>query len=216
MNTQKLHHRAKRREGEKYGMLTAIRPDRRSNGTRYWLFQCECGNQTVKSGKCVERAVRNGQTPSCGCLTKKIMSAQRSTHGMSRTPVYAVYRSMIDRCRLPTHQAWHNYGARGIRVCESWSQSFENFWGDMEPTYQPGLTLDRIDNNGDYEPRNCRWVTPKVQSRNRRGNVPFCVATIQDTFGISRSTIYYRWRRQLSVNSAEPDPGRKTWQPFIE
>lgn len=106
---------------------------------------------------------------------------------------------MCDRCRLPTHQAWHNYGARGIRVCDRWSHSFENFWEDMGVGYVSGLTLDREDNNGDYCKENCRWVTSLTQGNNRRGNrrihTPwgfFTVAEASRLSGIGATTLLYR------------------------
>ena len=77
---------------------------------------------------------------------------------------------MKDRCRLPTHQAWANYGGRGVSVCSAWQASFEAFWADMGPTYAKGLTLDRLDNSGDYTPENCAWRTYTDQSNNRRTN----------------------------------------------
>ena len=106
---------------------------------------------------------------------------------------------MLDRCRLPTHQAWHNYGARGISVCERWRQGFQNFWDDTGPGYRQGLTLERIDVNGNYTPENCTWATMKAQARNRRDNRiigtifgDITVAEAAERSGINYTTILYR------------------------
>src|SRR5215831_9640275 len=135
--------------GRRSGYLTAIRCLSQGNG-RVWLIRCDCGNEI----KLLVKQFTHGDYKSCGCMTSAMQSlAQKAvpkprlhTHGMSHHPAYAVWRSMHDRCRLPTHQAWHNYGARGITVCDRWQESFTNFWEDMRPTYRPGLTLERINN----------------------------------------------------------------------
>lgn len=120
------------------------------------------------------------------------------THGMSRHPAYAVWRAMVERCTLPRHPAWINYGGRGIKVCPRWLK-FRNFWADMGDQYQPGLTLDRRNNHGGYSKENCRWVTYKVQNQNRRDNVwvqtPWGKLTWSEAArrtGVSRHTIRRR------------------------
>jgi len=89
-------------------------------------------------------------------------------HGMSKTKFYGVWKSMRKRCFYEKGIAYQNYGGRGITICKSWFDSFENFYADMFPSYKPGLSLDRINNDGNYEPSNCRWVDAKQQVNNRR------------------------------------------------
>jgi len=137
------------------------------------------------------------------------------THGMSKHPAYAVWRSMLDRCRLPTHQAWANYGGRGITVCSEW-QSFETFWADMGPTYRRGLTLERKDNEGGYSAVNCEWATYRKQMNNKRGNVwietPLGVMTVAEASrlsGIGHTTLLYRIAHGVSLSTilSTPDLG---------
>jgi hypothetical protein len=131
----------------------------------------------------------------------ELQSQQHKQHGMSKHPAYWVWRSMRDRCRLSTHQAWKNYGARDITVCARWDD-FENFWADMGPTYQPGLTIERRNNNAGYSPENCYWATPKVQANNKRTNrrveTPdgeMTVAEAAECSGLGRGTLYSRLNR---------------------
>lgn len=114
--------------------------------------------------------------------------------GRTKLPIYWVWRSMVDRCKLPTHQAWKNYGGRGIRVCKRW-KDFTKFLSDMLPNYKLGLTLERKDNDKDYKPSNCTWITLKAQANNRQNSLKFEGLTIdqlQDKYKLKRSTIYYR------------------------
>jgi len=117
---------------------------------------------------------------------------------MSKHPVYGVWRGMIDRCKLPSHQAWGRYGGRGITVCPQWTE-FEVFWADMQTGYGPGLELDRRDNSLGYSPENCRWVTSQVNCRNRRSetliqtpNGPLPLWQAAEVSGIGKTTLSYR------------------------
>lgn len=165
-----------------------------SNGKKgYWNVKCVCG--VVKQW--TARDIRVNQ--SCGCKKKELIGKGNETHGMSKHPAYWVWRSMIDRCTLDTHQAWANYGARGIRVCDRWFKNFEAFWEDMGPTYKSGLTIERRNVNGDYTPENCMWASYVVQARNKQNTKliesPWGRITpseAADKAGIKRTTLYYR------------------------
>lgn len=135
-------------------------------GNIIWQCRCDCGVEKVIRGY----HLRNGHSRSCGCLQKEI-TRRRATHGhcknRTETAEYRAWCSMRDRCYRPTQSSFKNYGARGIKVCDRWS-SYEHFFADMGSKPSPKYSLDRINNDGDYEPSNCRWATRSVQSANQR------------------------------------------------
>jgi len=152
--------------GQVYGRWTLVRLSQTVGTQGRWLCRCECGTEKEVS----IANVASGKSRSCGCYHKQRIREALTTHGLSKHPIYNSWASMINRCTSPKNRDFQYYGARGINVCERW-WNFQGFADDMFPTWQPGMTIDRIDPNGDYEPTNCRWLTIAEQQRNKRSNV---------------------------------------------
>lgn len=153
--------------GETFGRLTVVRYDRSLRGATTWLCRCVCGAEKVVRGS----ELRAGNTRSCGCLNREASRERRLRHGHSTnaglSPEYKTWASMKDRCYQPSSDSWSRYGGRGIRVCERWLSSFENFLADVGARPSPKHSIDRINNDGHYEPGNVRWSTVSEQARNR-------------------------------------------------
>lgn len=136
----------------------------------FWTARCACGTQRVVEGG----ALTTGKSRSCGCLHREVSSrvaSQPRTHGMKGAPEYYVWTSLKQRCLNPLVKNYAAYGGRGITVCSRWAQSFEAFIADMGERPSPRHSIDRIDNDGNYEPGNCEWKDFSSQVRNRRSNV---------------------------------------------
>ena len=180
--------------GNRYGRLTVIREVERmryasGNSHRVWECLCDCGNII----RCTTDRLRRGNTKSCGCLRKEITSKKNYKHGGTKTKLYRIWAEMNGRCFCKTNKAYKNYGARGIRVCDEWRKNFSLFrsWA-MSNGYQEGLTIERIDNNGNYCPDNCKWIPKSEQSKNRRN----CHLI---TFNGKTQTLS-EWSRELHVD----------------
>lgn len=134
---------------------------------RMFLCQCDCGSEII----CSLANLTSGNTSSCGCLKRELVSKNNSTHHQSKTRLYKCWLRMRNRCYREENENYAYYGGRGIKVCDEWKDSYETFakWA-TENGYNDTLTIDRIDCDGNYSPDNCRWITQKEQTRNTRGN----------------------------------------------
>lgn len=182
-----------------------------SYGGRKWTCRCTCG----KESRVVGYALRSGRTKSCGHLGRGALNRTRHGHSRKRstTPEYSTWSSMRDRCQNENKEIYKNYGGRGIRVCDRWNDSFEAFYADMGPKPSPGHSIDRIDNDGDYEPGNCRWATPSQQRRNSRRTTMItylgktqCLSDWAIEIGLARRTLDSRIRSGWSIESAMTVP----------
>ena len=134
-----------------------------SKSPTMWSCVCNCGNKVIVDAS----NLRSGHTRSCGCQKKEELSKRRFKHGLSHCSEYRTWSEAKRRCTIKVHPAYENYGGRGIRMCATWRKDFRKFYQDMGPRPK-GLTLERIDNDGNYEPRNCCWATRSQQNRNQR------------------------------------------------
>ncbi len=206
---------------ETYGRLTSICSKYKPANSKYVLqdWKCECGTVVTRC----HSAVRYGTTNSCGCIKSEQLAARNKAsarHGYFGTRTYASWASMICRCEDPTHEAYHRYGGRGIKICKEWREDFCNFLKDMGER-PADRSLDRIDPNGNYCPENCRWATRLEQARNTRrtrrltlDGVTLTLTEWAEKTGISSRMLHNRLRSHwhlrdaLTVPPGHPRPKR--------
>lgn len=185
-------------KGKRFGRLTVIDEAGRANNQVLWKCRCDCGKISFARGS----ALKSGAIKSCGCGKKEAVTK----HGMRKTRLYKIWSNMVMRCEVPNSSSADRYYDRGIKICSEWRNSFEIFrdWA-FASGYADNLTIDRIDNDGNYEPSNCRWATATEQGRNKRNNVLLtcngetrCMAEWAEVTNQPRSRLNNRYRRGWS------------------
>lgn len=178
-------------KGLRFERLTVLNEAGKSGTDYFWLCQCDCGNQTTVKAT----LLKQGKTRSCGCLQKEKARSRFLTHGESRKASncveHRIWAGLINRCCNPRNRHFENYGGRGIKVCDSWRNSYEAFLYDMGRCPE-GHSIDRIDNDGDYSPENCRWASRSTQNRNKRTNRLI-------TYG-GKTMVLSDWAKELSIH----------------
>lgn len=196
--------------GQKFGELTVIGLDDRQSRKTYWVCKCDCGNLKIARSD----ALLSGATKSCGCLKKKqdaINFSHRIKHLQSHSRIYNIWLRMKARCSNIHEPCYYRYGGRGIKICQEWEHNFEAFYNwAINNGYSDELSIDRIDNNGNYEPNNCRWATMKEQSNNRRTNIKITIGNATKTlkqwceiFELDYSTISARYQNNEFISIDE-------------
>jgi hypothetical protein len=192
--------------GQKFGRYTVLKFHSTKNRKSYFTCECECG--TIKEVRSDQ--LKSGTTQSCGCYIKEKLKEERPyriKHGKKakETRLYNIWQGMRSRCNSETNPAYPKYGGRGIKVYENWLNDFQNFYDwAMENSYQENLSIERLNNDGNYEPSNCKWATSKEQNNNKSNNVVIEIDGEKKNLiewskstGVHRSTIYRRLKRGL-------------------
>lgn len=195
--------------GMVFGRLRVVRrASSKGAHSTYWECECSCGNTAVTR----TAHLLNEKTRSCGCLTRENNGGWK--HGGAHSATYKAWQSIISRCTNPNDAvSFSRYGGRGITVCDRWLHSFENFRADMGDRPSPEYSIDRIDNDGNYEPGNCRWATRTQQARNRRScrliqynGITATLADWADRLGLPKQVLYNRIRKGWSEERALLEP----------
>lgn len=181
--------------GQKFGRLTVIERAENKGSQTYWRCKCECGKEVIVNAYCLT----HNHTKSCGCFRNDFAA----THKMYQTKIYKTWENINSRCNNPNFPEYRNYGERGIEICGEWVDNFQAFYdyvSKLEHFGEKGYSLDRIDNNGNYEPDNVRWADVKTQARNKRNNIIveyngelMILADAAEKSGINKCTLRNRY-----------------------
>ena len=170
------------------------------DGRVYLLCQCECG----ATKEVIIKNLKSGQSKSCGCVGRKKTSERNQKHGLRFTRTWRIWQAMKNRCYNKNVPQYHNYGGRGISVCDAWRNDFMSFYNDVGEAPE-GKSIDRIDNDGNYEPGNVRWSTAKEQGRNKSNNTKIngvCITEISRSLGGNHALVRKRLNRGWDVEKA--------------
>ena len=185
--------------------------ERSSDNRIKWICICDCGNLTTALAK----DLKSGHTQSCGCLHKERTSKAKSKHRLSNSRIYNIWTFMKNRCFNKKSNRYKDWGGRGITVCNEWLDFNCFYEWAINNGYKEGLTIDRINNMGIYEPNNCQWVTPKEQARNTRKNRFFtykgethCVSEWCEILDINYNTFFSRLLRGWDIDKIINTPVR--------
>lgn len=197
--------------GQRLGKWLVLGFSEYSQGRTYWSVICDCGNKFIREGA----SLRGGRSKSCGCdraarraeMNRAGRPPKAERDNMRRSPTYKSWLSMRARCNNPGSGNWAEYGGKGIKMCDRWL-SYENFLTDMGER-PPGHSIDRIDNDGDYTPENCRWATQRQQNRNQRRNrlithqgATKCLAEWAEESGVAQQLLRSRLERGWTFERA--------------
>lgn len=192
--------------GMRFGRLCVVdEAGRDKYGRKLWSCKCDCGEKTIATGQ----MLKSGNKKSCGCLSKEVLISRNFKHGLcsgeSVHPLFSVWADMQRRCNNPRCAEYKNYGGRGISICSRWKR-FDNFVTDMGERPGEDYSIDRIDNNGNYEPENCRWATKVEQCNNTRRNKFYfykgemrTIATISRMAGLPYSSVRKKLMRGVEL-----------------
>jgi hypothetical protein len=213
--------------GKKFGILTAINRIGTKDRQALWLCKCECGNEKIIKAS----SLNTNKCTSCGCLRgKKIAESNiknKTTHNKSGSRIYWIWSSMIERCTNKKNKQYKHYGDRGIKVCEEWRNSFENFYKDMGDRPINKSSLGRIDNDKGYYKENCRWETYNQQANNKRNNKRYIIGEenltlkqISEKYNINYGTLKSRINESkmpidIAISMPPLKNKRTKWQKLI-
>lgn len=197
------------RTGQKLGRLTLIeRVENNKFNQVQWKCRCDCGKEVIVKAY----SLTTGQTKSCGCLKKEqnYINIAKVKHNMTNTRLYNIWRNMKSRCLNPNNKRHKFYFDKGITVCDEWKNDFMNFYNwAINNGYRDNLTIDRINNNGNYEPKNCRWATITEQNNNQSNNIrikynesEYTLSELSKIYNIKRATLYDRIKRGWTIDEA--------------
>ena len=199
------HNFSKNLVGNRYGRLVVERFVPNNDKASYWECLCDCGSRRIVRGN----SLVSGHTASCGCLLSERNISEKSTHRLSKHPLYRKWNSIIHRCYDEKDNSYMNYGGRGIAISPEWRKSPELFIDYVESLSgygEQGYTLDRVDNNGDYAPGNLRWADKQTQARNKR----MSKRNKSGFRGVSWDRKTNKWRAQISIEERRTTIGYYT------